>query len=191
MNQSGEKKRQINIVVVGVVYFFLFAVAIGMDRKYYLFQFPKLGENFIAVLLRDVGVGMLAGMLVVGVTRALVRWKKSFRVLAREFHELLGPLKMHEVFFIATFSSISEEFFFRGFVQAKAGLVIASLLFGLLHIGPDKRFLPWTAFAVLLGFFMGGALPLVWKFVGPGCGSLHNQFHQSSLSSPMGRRSFP
>lgn len=56
---------------------------------------------------------------------------------------------------VAVFSGVGEEVFFRGAVQQEFGLVIASLLFGLAHIGPDRRFLVWTAWAVGAGFVFG------------------------------------
>lgn len=35
------------------------------------------------------------------------------------------------------------------------GLVVASLLFGALHVGPDRRYLVWTLWAVGAGFLFG------------------------------------
>ncbi len=56
---------------------------------------------------------------------------------------------------VSIFSGVGEEAFFRGALQQEFGLVIASLLFGLAHIGPDRRYLVWTAWAVLAGFVFG------------------------------------
>ncbi|CAN5570418.1 type II CAAX endopeptidase family protein [soil metagenome] len=56
---------------------------------------------------------------------------------------------------ISLFSGISEEMLFRGTVQPEFGLVVAALAFGLVHIGPDRRYLLWTAWAVLAGFLFG------------------------------------
>ena len=56
---------------------------------------------------------------------------------------------------ISIFSGVGEETFFRGAVQHEFGLVAASLLFGIVHIGPDRRYLAWTAWAVLAGFLFG------------------------------------
>ena len=35
------------------------------------------------------------------------------------------------------------------------GLGWASLLFGLMHLGPDRAWLPWTGFAVVMGLGFG------------------------------------
>jgi uncharacterized protein len=56
---------------------------------------------------------------------------------------------------VSIFSGVGEEAFFRGAVQQEFGLVVASLLFGLAHVGPDRRYLVWTAWAVLAGFVLG------------------------------------
>ena len=56
---------------------------------------------------------------------------------------------------VALFSGVGEEVFFRGAVQQEFGLVVASLLFGAAHVGPDRRYLLWTAWAVLAGFVFG------------------------------------
>ena len=56
---------------------------------------------------------------------------------------------------VSIFSGIGEEMLFRGAVQPEFGLVVAALAFGLVHIGPDRRYLVWTAWAVLAGFLFG------------------------------------
>jgi membrane protease YdiL (CAAX protease family) len=56
---------------------------------------------------------------------------------------------------VSIFSGVGEEAFFRGALQQEFGLVAASLLFGLAHIGPDRRYLVWTVWAVLAGFVFG------------------------------------
>jgi uncharacterized protein len=56
---------------------------------------------------------------------------------------------------VSIFSGVGEEAFFRGAVQQEFGLVVASLLFGLAHVGPDRRYLVWTAWATLAGFVFG------------------------------------
>ena len=56
---------------------------------------------------------------------------------------------------VSIFSGVGEEAFFRGAVLQEFGLVISSLLFGLAHIGPDRRYLVWTVWAVLAGFVFG------------------------------------
>jgi uncharacterized protein len=68
---------------------------------------------------------------------------------------------------VSIFSGIGEETFFRGAVQQEFGLVIASLVFGLGHIGPDRRYLVWTAWAVLAGFWFGALYEVTGGLMAP------------------------
>jgi membrane protease YdiL (CAAX protease family) len=78
----------------------------------------------------------------------------------REISEELAPRLVDgaastSLVLVAIFSGVGEEAFFRGALQQEFGLVVASVLFGLAHISPDRRYLVWTAWAVLAGFVFG------------------------------------
>jgi membrane protease YdiL (CAAX protease family) len=86
----------------------------------------------------------------------------AYRIIPvlREIAEELAPRLVDgagrtSLVLVAAFSGVGEETFFRGALQQEFGLVVASLLFGLVHIGPDRRYLVWTAWAVLAGFLFG------------------------------------
>jgi membrane protease YdiL (CAAX protease family) len=86
----------------------------------------------------------------------------AYRLLPslREISEELAPRLVDgadatSLVAVSIFSGVGEEAFFRGAVQQEFGLVVASLLFGLAHVGPDRRYLLWTAWAVLAGFVFG------------------------------------
>ncbi len=68
---------------------------------------------------------------------------------------------------VAIFSGLGEETFFRGAVQPEFGLVVASLVFGLVHVGPDRRYLVWTAWAVLAGFMFGALYEITGGLLAP------------------------
>lgn len=110
------------------------------------------------------GVGL--GVVTVMASRILERKAQWMRVLGAEFRKILGPLSPTQVLILAVTSGIGEEIFFRGFLQQALsdiwpgndwlGLVVASLIFGAIHVGPDRRkFLPWTIMAIVLGFAFG------------------------------------
>ena len=82
--------------------------------------------------------------------------------MAETFRRHLGTLRIGEVLTLALLSGISEELFFRGVLQAALGLVPASLIFGAIHIGPGRAYLPWTGFAIVMGFVLG----LLYQFTG-------------------------
>jgi membrane protease YdiL (CAAX protease family) len=56
---------------------------------------------------------------------------------------------------VSVFSGAGEEAFFRGALQPGLGIVATSILFGALHLGPDRRYLAWTLWAVGAGFLFG------------------------------------
>lgn len=132
-----------------------------------LWVWPGRGADTPLWLDATLGAGF--GLAVVVLGMGLDRVAQWARRLNEAFVALLGELSLGEIFVIALASSIGEELFFRGFLQqilseqvfsgAGAqwlGLALASLAFGLVHIGPDlKTFWPWTAMALVLGTCLG------------------------------------
>ena len=100
-------------------------------------------------------VGFLVGLGVVGLTRAATRHFAWARYLHVSFHDLLGPLTGREIVILAVASSVGEELLFRGALQPWLGLWWQAVVFALLHVGPGRRFLPWTATALVLGAGFG------------------------------------
>lgn len=79
-----------------------------------------------------------------------------FRKLAGEIAPLVvDGTRGRDLVLIAVVSGVGEEALFRGALQPEIGYVAASLLFGALHIGPDRRYLLWTVWAVGAGFLFG------------------------------------
>jgi membrane protease YdiL (CAAX protease family) len=105
--------------------------------------------------LYDGGVGLLAGLLLVFLSRELMGRLEAGEALGRTLAEALGRLSIVHTTLLALFSSVGEEFFFRGALQPEVGLVAASILFGLAHFMPRREFLFWTVFAGVAGLLMG------------------------------------
>jgi uncharacterized protein len=138
------------------IYFALFVMAVGLGTSRHTFRFPPAGPGCWERHLRDLLLALVAAAFVVACTRIGIRFVRGFREMVQLFRDLLNPLDRRDVFMISAFSSVGEEFFFRGWLQAEIGLVGASVLFGLLHVGPGRKFIPWTIFALVLGFGLGG-----------------------------------
>jgi membrane protease YdiL (CAAX protease family) len=86
----------------------------------------------------------------------------AYRLLPvlREIAEELAPRLVDGanrggLLLVSVFSGVGEETFFRGAVQQEFGLVLASFAFGVVHVGPDRRYLVWTGWALLAGFMFG------------------------------------
>ncbi len=117
----------------------------------------------------DAILGAGFGIVVVLASGLLDERAEWARRLGREFGRTLGALSTTDAFIFALASGIGEELFFRGFLQQLltevvfsgawadwGGLVITSVVFGALHIGPDiKKFWPWTVMAIVLGAGFG------------------------------------
>ena len=105
-------------------------------------------------------VGLLLGVLTATgtVSSGLVAYRlvPSLRKISDELApRLIDGVDRTGLVLVSAFSGVGEEAFFRGAVQQEFGLVVASVLFGLVHMGPDRRYLVWTLWAVVAGFVFG------------------------------------
>ena len=78
------------------------------------------------------------------------------RDLERAIADVLAGLTPSDALALALISGFAEELFFRGAVQGSWGLMPATVIFALLHTGPGRPFLLWTAFALVAGAVFGG-----------------------------------
>jgi uncharacterized protein len=116
------------------------------------FDVRLLGENPAASVL----LGVLTAACTVSLGLIAYRFLPTLREISEELApRLVDGAASTSLVLVAIFSGVGEEAFFRGALQQEFGLVVASLLFGLAHIGPDRRYLIWTAWAVLAGFVFG------------------------------------
>lgn len=99
------------------------------------------------------GAGLAAVMI--GGTRVLVLRSAWGRMLRDEFRTLLGGASPTDTLWLAVLSGIGEELLFRGALRPWWGLGASSLAFGILHVGPSRRFLGWTLWASGLGLLLG------------------------------------
>jgi hypothetical protein len=107
------------------------------------------------LLVAGPAMGAALGLGVVGLTRVATRHFQWARDLHASFHDLLGPLTGREILILALASSIGEEVLFRGALLPWLGVWLQAVVFALLHVGPGKRFVPWTVSALVLGVAFG------------------------------------
>lgn len=128
------------------------------------FELPLWGESGVASLL--FGVLTAASTISLGL---LAYWLLP---VLRSISEDLAPrlvdgARTRDLVLISVFSGVGEEAFFRGAVLQEFGLVVSSLLFGLAHLGPDRRYLVWTLWAVLAGFVFGALFEVSGGLLAP------------------------
>ncbi|MBI3070660.1 MAG: CPBP family intramembrane metalloprotease [Deltaproteobacteria bacterium] len=148
--------------VIIIAYAVLFAVAwvwCALDGRS---LFDQRGDFNFAL-----GIAIaLGGALAIGVASRLLARLPAFGDLSHEFRTVLGDLSTTEITTLALASGIAEEAFFRGAMQPALGLIPTSAIFGLLHIGPTRKFLWWTASALILGFALGLVAELAGNVAG-------------------------
>jgi CAAX protease family protein len=116
------------------------------------FDLPLVGDSGALSL----ALGLLAPAITVPLGLLAYRRLSVLRELADELApRLVDGADRGSLLLVSVFSGVGEEAFFRGALQQEFGLVVASLLFGLVHVGPDRRYLFWTGWAVLAGFLFG------------------------------------
>lgn len=115
----------------------------------------------------DAGTGALAGVLLLAVSHAATRMTAWGEQLARALAEALGEVSLAGALALALVSGVAEEMLFRGALQPRVGLLLAGVIFGLVHFAPRRELLPWTGFAILAGLLFGLLFELTGNLIAP------------------------
>jgi len=137
------------------------------DANLYHHPAPWWDLGFPAATLVSLGAGLAVAAAVIVATRVLVRRARWARDLHTGFRELLGPLSGAEIAVFALTSGIAEEMFFRGAMQPALGLWATSVIFGLMHVGPIRKFWAWTLWAAVMGLVFGAIHEATGDLLGP------------------------
>lgn len=126
-------------------------------------------------MIQEVSTAVVIALIMLCVVGAAWKYTAIFRHVEGAFAERLADLSGGGVLILALFSAVSEEILFRGAFQTymigilgqAGGLIGTSLVFGLMHTGPSRLYLGWTAFAALSGFALGAAFILTGNIIVP------------------------
>jgi membrane protease YdiL (CAAX protease family) len=111
-----------------------------------------------SISLRDfqiISIGFPAGLAVVTADILLMKWlPSSFYDDGGLNERIFRNRNIIHIFFIALFVAFSEELLFRGIIQTKVGLILASVIFAIIHY---RYLFNWFLFVniVVLSFFIG------------------------------------
>lgn len=105
--------------------------------------------------LLELALGVAAGLTSAYLLRGLGRFWTAGRELEDGLVRILGPLRPASCAVLALSSGIAEELAFRAALQPEVGLVVASLLFGLVHAPLKRELMAWPLLAAAMGFLLG------------------------------------
>jgi membrane protease YdiL (CAAX protease family) len=154
-------------MLIFVFYGALSAAAIGWGAWQGRIDIYRLPSSTGLRMALSPVAGVAFGLVVVFLSRLLTHRFEWARVLHREFHALVHELNSREIFTLAVASAIGEELFFRGALLPVVGVFPSSVLFALLHVRAQPRFLPWTAMSFILGLGMGAMFVHLGDLSGP------------------------
>lgn len=126
-----------------------------------------LSAPYALRLVLSLALGLVLALVAVAMTPRLVERAKWARALHTELKAIVSPLSSTEVSLLAVASGLAEELFFRGAMQPVLGLVLTSLIFGALHVGPKGVFLAWAGWAFVMGLAFGSIFELTGVLWGP------------------------
>lgn len=95
-------------------------------------------------------------MLLVGLWKLGSHFIGEMRLVESYLAEYVGALDLPMAISLAIISGFSEELFFRGAVQTSFGWFVATVLFAVVHSGPQRAFRWWTLFALVAGLVFSG-----------------------------------
>lgn len=113
-----------------------------------------------ASIVVDLGIGLAVGLGIVGAWMVVRRVVPGATALEEQFRSLLGVIDRGQALVLALLSGFAEELFFRGAVQGSFGWIWATLIFAGMHVGPDRSYRLWTAFALVAGLIFAGLVEL-------------------------------
>ena len=159
-------------VTLAAVFYGLMVVAAALWNGLRNRNMSWLGES----PTEGVALGFAAAALTFALGVAVYRLIPLMRRLAEELAPaVVDGARMRDLMLVSVFSGVGEEALFRGAVQPEFGLVAAAVAFGVLHVGPDRRYLLWTAWALLAGFLFGGLYAATGGLLAPMIAhTLHN-----------------
>ncbi|HLS27290.1 MAG TPA: CPBP family intramembrane glutamic endopeptidase [Opitutales bacterium] len=109
------------------------------------------GENWFFALLVTAWLVAIVHLL----SRLAHAKLRSLQHGGRDLQRILGNVTTGQIAVIALMSGIGEEILFRGWLYHETGLWASSIIFGLVHVPPNRKWLYWPIFATAMGIAFG------------------------------------
>jgi hypothetical protein len=98
-----------------------------------------------------IGAGVGLGLVGVALSHQLDEHVPGIKKLGDRFSAILAGATTRDALVLAGLSAVGEELLFRGCIQQELGLWPATILFAVVHTGPERVYLWWTASAFVFG----------------------------------------
>jgi membrane protease YdiL (CAAX protease family) len=140
------------------------AVAFGLN--------PVAGEGWLpapalASALVSLGLGICLGATTIAATRAIVLRAQWGRTLHAALRPAVSDRGDGMLLTLALASASAEELLFRGVLVPATGVIVSSLVFGLLHQIRGRARLAWIAWATLMGMLFALIFKATGSLAGP------------------------
>lgn len=158
INKSSNNKQSQGLSIIeSATFLYVVMAAVGGGVCYWmngnlvsLFHIPAdhgIIVNGLVIAVLASGVLLIASYLFEG-------FFYGYNKMLQTVMATLGSLSIAQVAYLSLASSLAEEMFFRGALQPNTGLIWASVLFALLHIGPGGIG-SWSLWAFASALIMG------------------------------------
>ena len=128
--------------------------ALLLARLFDIALFPLAENPFRDILLGTCSASFPLALFVFslsGKARTIPLLRSVRRTLITEIKVVFSATKLIDLCFISVLAGFAEELLFRGVIQAKVGVVVASIIFGLVHcVSPA-----YAVVATIMGFYIG------------------------------------
>ena len=156
------KKKSISIIFILIIYVVITGLSIGWcfyrGRPDVLYYYKS---SDVEPLLGTF-IGALSGIIIVGITYYLEKFTNWAKDLSKMLSNILGPISGSDILVLSLASSIGEEFLFRAALFPDMGIFVSSLIFAVLHTGPERALIIWG----ILAFFISILFCLLFQYTG-------------------------
>ena len=139
----------------------------GQGRSAWTLDTPTFDAAYGTRLVVSLALGASLAIAVVRMTPVAVERFTWARDLHRELAPIVESLSSTSITLLAVASGFGEELFFRGAMQPVLGLWVTSAIFGVLHTGPKRVFVVWSAWAFVIGLLFGWLFEFTGVLWGP------------------------
>ena len=126
-----------------------------------------IGATGAASATLSLGLGAMLAVLTLASTRVMMRRAAWARALHADLRPVVRNADDATLVALAVASGVGEEILFRGLLVPAVGVIVSSLLFGLVHQVRGRGRWGWMAWAAAMGLLFGVVFELTGSLLGP------------------------